>query len=154
MPTITHNHTSNTRHNPLWRRGLHGATCIATVISTTFIPAAAADVTIQQIGQWGGPSYAIDICGTTAYVGVGHTLGIFDVSTPDAPYFVGRSAELLDLVRGVRVSGNYAYVAIAQEYMGHNGLVMGMTASPGSSMAKIKEVCTNLGIENIEVRSE
>ncbi len=53
--------------------------------------------------------------------------------------------------RGV---GNYAYVAIAQEYMGHNGLVMGMTASPGSSMAKIKEVCTNLGIENIEVRSE
>ncbi|MBP7747528.1 MAG: hypothetical protein KA383_15540 [Phycisphaerae bacterium] len=113
MPTITHNHTSNTRHNPLWRRGLHGATCIATVISTTFIPAAAADVTIQQIGQWGGPSYAIDICGTTAYVGVGHTLGIFDVSTPDAPYFVGRSAELLDLVRGVRVSGNYAYVANA-----------------------------------------
>lgn len=53
--------------------------------------------------------------------------------------------------RGV---GNYAYVAIAQEYRGHNGLVMGMTASPGSSMAKIKEVCTNLGIENIEVRSE
>jgi Fanconi anemia group M protein len=38
--------------------------------------------------------------------------------------------------------------------MGMNGLVMGMTASPGSSMAKIKEVCGNLGIENIEVRSE
>jgi Fanconi anemia group M protein len=53
--------------------------------------------------------------------------------------------------RGV---GNYAYVPIAQEYMGQNGLVLGMTASPGSSMAKIKEVCSNLGIENIEVRSE
>ncbi|MBI0583403.1 MAG: DEAD/DEAH box helicase [Methanomassiliicoccus sp.] len=53
--------------------------------------------------------------------------------------------------RGV---GNYAYVPIAQEYMGLNGLVLGMTASPGSSMAKIKEVCGNLGIENIEVRAE
>jgi len=50
--------------------------------------------------------------------------------------------------RGV---GNYAYVPIAQEY---SGLVLGMTASPGSSMAKIKEVCGNLGIESIEVRSE
>ncbi|WP_019176429.1 helicase-related protein [Methanomassiliicoccus luminyensis] len=54
--------------------------------------------------------------------------------------------------RGV---GNYAYVSIAQEYRGvPGGLVMGMTASPGSSMAKIKEVCGNLDIDNIEVRSE
>jgi ERCC4-related helicase len=53
--------------------------------------------------------------------------------------------------RGV---GNYAYVNIAQECQGFNCLIMGMTASPGSSMAKIKDVCSNLGIENIEVRSE
>ena len=53
-----------------------------------------------------------------------------------------------------RAVGNYAYVAIADEYRGTNGLVMGMTASPGSSMAKIKEVTGNLDIESIEVRSE
>ena len=53
--------------------------------------------------------------------------------------------------RGV---GSYAYVPIADEYRGMKGLTMGMTASPGSSMAKIKEVCGNLGLENIEVRSE
>lgn len=65
-----------------------------------------------------------------------------------------RDVRLIMFDEAHRGVGNYAYVAIAQEYMGHNGLVMGMTASPGSSMAKIKEVCTNLGIENIEVRSE
>ena len=31
---------------------------------------------------------------------------------------------------------------------------MGMTASPGASKDKIMEVCTNLGIRNIEVRSK
>ncbi|NLI73347.1 MAG: DEAD/DEAH box helicase, partial [Euryarchaeota archaeon] len=53
--------------------------------------------------------------------------------------------------RGV---GNYSYVPIAEEYRDVNGLTMGMTASPGSSMVKIKEVCENLDIDNIEVRSE
>ena len=65
-----------------------------------------------------------------------------------------RDVRLIMFDEAHRGVGNYAYVAIAREYMGMNGLVMGMTASPGSSMAKIKEVCTNLGIENIEVRSE
>jgi Fanconi anemia group M protein len=53
-----------------------------------------------------------------------------------------------------RAVGDYAYVTIGKEYQGFNGLVLGMTASPGSSGAKIKEVCANLGIEKIEVRSE
>jgi ERCC4-related helicase len=65
-----------------------------------------------------------------------------------------RDVRLIIFDEAHRGVGNYAYVPIAQEYMGMNGLVMGMTASPGSSMAKIKEVCGNLGIENIEVRSE
>ncbi len=53
-----------------------------------------------------------------------------------------------------RAVGDYAYVIIGKEYQGFSGLVLGMTASPGSSGAKIKEVCENLGIEKIEVRSE
>ncbi|MDD1769225.1 MAG: DEAD/DEAH box helicase [Methanomassiliicoccales archaeon] len=53
--------------------------------------------------------------------------------------------------RGV---GNYAYVAVGNEYKAYDGLVMGMTASPGSSGARIEEVQKNLGIEKIEIRSE
>lgn len=53
-----------------------------------------------------------------------------------------------------RAAGNYAYVAVAKEFKEHDGLVLGLTASPGSKMEKIKEVCDNLGIENIEVRTE
>ncbi|HVO78050.1 MAG TPA: helicase-related protein, partial [Methanomassiliicoccales archaeon] len=53
-----------------------------------------------------------------------------------------------------RAVGDYAYVTIGQEYKGFNGLVLGMTASPGSSGTKIREVCANLGIEKIDVRSE
>jgi Fanconi anemia group M protein len=50
--------------------------------------------------------------------------------------------------------GNYAYVAIANEYKGYGGLVLGMTASPGSVKEKVREVCANLDIDNIEVRTE
>lgn len=53
-----------------------------------------------------------------------------------------------------RAVGNYAYVAVAQAYKDYNGLVLGMTASPGSQKEKVKEVCDNLGIVNIEVRTE
>ena len=65
-----------------------------------------------------------------------------------------RDVRLIIFDEAHRGVGNYAYVPIADEYRSINGLTMGMTASPGYSMAKIKEVCGNLGIENIEVRSE
>lgn len=50
--------------------------------------------------------------------------------------------------------GNYAYVAIANEYKDYGGLVLAMTASPGSDREKVREVCANLDIDNIEVRTE
>jgi ERCC4-related helicase len=50
--------------------------------------------------------------------------------------------------------GNYSYVAVANEYKEYGGLVLGMTASPGSDPSKVKEVCGNLDIDNIEVRTE
>lgn len=53
--------------------------------------------------------------------------------------------------RGV---GDYAYVPVAEEYKVFNGLVLGMTASPGANSERIKEVCKNLGIERLEIRSE
>jgi Fanconi anemia group M protein len=43
---------------------------------------------------------------------------------------------------------------VAKEYQQYDGLVLGMTASPGSDLGKIKEVCQNLNIRDIEVRTE
>ncbi len=55
-----------------------------------------------------------------------------------------------------RCSGDYPYAAIAAKY--HETAkwprILGMTASPGSMEARIKEVREQLFIENIEVRTE
>lgn len=54
-----------------------------------------------------------------------------------------------------RAVGDYAYVAIGRRYQQRiDGLVLGMTASPGYDVAKIAEVCENLGITGVEIRSE
>ena len=53
-----------------------------------------------------------------------------------------------------RAVGNYAYVDVARAYLEYDGLVLGMTASPGSDKAKVQEVCRNLNIQDIEVRTE
>jgi ERCC4-related helicase len=55
--------------------------------------------------------------------------------------------------RGV---GNYAYVYIAERYSreAESPLVLGITASPGSQSEKIEEICSNLGFEKIETKTE
>jgi ERCC4-related helicase len=55
-----------------------------------------------------------------------------------------------------RAIGNYAYVYIAERYAreGRAPLVLGITASPGSQSEKIAEICTNLGIEKIQTKTE
>ena len=54
-----------------------------------------------------------------------------------------------------RAVGDYAYVDVAATYKEVAGrLVLGMTASPGSSAEKILEVCNNLGITAVEIRTE
>src|SRR3989449_4560494 len=54
-----------------------------------------------------------------------------------------------------RAVGDYAYVDVAAPYKEVPGrLVLGMTASPGSSAEKILEVCGNLGITAVEIRTE
>ncbi len=52
--------------------------------------------------------------------------------------------------------GNYSYVFIAKEYGGKSiyPLILGLTASPASEREKIKIICNNLGITNVEIRSE
>lgn len=53
-----------------------------------------------------------------------------------------------------RAAGDYAYVPIGRSYATTGGLALGMTASPGSEVSKIAEVCENLGMTNVEIRSE
>ncbi|MFA5746153.1 MAG: helicase-related protein [archaeon] len=52
-----------------------------------------------------------------------------------------------------RAVGNYSYTFISQ-YFSEDTKRLGLTASPGSSKAKIQEVADNLGIKHIEIRTE
>ncbi len=54
-----------------------------------------------------------------------------------------------------RAIGEYSYVEIAHKYVkqAKKPLVLALTASPGSEAEKIKQVCKNLFIKNIEVKS-
>lgn len=50
---------------------------------------------------------------------------------------------------------NYDYNYVAQEYLkqAKHPRVIGLTASPGSEASKIKEICKNLSIEEVELRT-
>ena len=54
-----------------------------------------------------------------------------------------------------RCMKNYAYNIVAQKYKDHakNKRVVGLTASPGGDKDTIKQVCENLGIEAVEIRT-
>ncbi|MFX0004656.1 MAG: helicase-related protein [Promethearchaeota archaeon] len=54
-------------------------------------------------------------------------------------------------------TGDYAYIMIADEFVDHNpdGIILGLTASPGASKKKISSLCQNLHVplENIHIRT-
>ena len=53
--------------------------------------------------------------------------------------------------------GEYSYVFVSEMYQKQreeDRLVLGITASPGNDIAKILEVCKNLDISNIEIRTK
>lgn len=55
-----------------------------------------------------------------------------------------------------RATGDYSYNYIGERYHGNaeHTLATGLSASPGASKDKILEVCTNLGLTNVEVLTE
>jgi len=55
-----------------------------------------------------------------------------------------------------RAVGNYAYVYIAERYQRERDdrLVLGITASPGSSLERIEDVCSNIGAARVETKTE
>lgn len=52
--------------------------------------------------------------------------------------------------------GDYAYPFIAKAYAGQakNRRILGLTASPGGTKMKIREIMENLGIREVEIRTE
>ncbi len=66
-----------------------------------------------------------------------------------------KDASLLVVDEAHRACGNYPYQFIARKYMldSRNPLILAITASPGSSEEKIREVCASLEIENVEIRT-
>ncbi len=53
-----------------------------------------------------------------------------------------------------RAVGNYAAVPVAEALRADGARVLAATASPGSDVETIQEVCKNLGIQHIEARGE
>lgn len=54
-----------------------------------------------------------------------------------------------------RCINNYAYNYVAQKYkqQSTNQRIIGLTASPGSELKRIKDICRNLSIEEVELRT-
>ncbi len=54
-----------------------------------------------------------------------------------------------------RAVGDYSYVFLARQFMKQNpkGLILGLTASPGGNQERISDVCKNLFITNVEIKS-
>lgn len=67
-----------------------------------------------------------------------------------------REVSLLIFDEAHRAVGNYSYVYIAKQYVKQalNPLILAITASPGYNEERILEVCRNLFIQNIEIRTE
>jgi ERCC4-related helicase len=67
-----------------------------------------------------------------------------------------KDVSLLGFDESHRAVGDYSYVWIAKKYdsIAKHPRIIGMTASPGSDLEKINEVCKNLFIEDVEVRSD
>ena len=63
---------------------------------------------------------------------------------------------LLGVDEAHRAVGDYSYVWLAKQYQksARYPRIVGLTASPGADAEKISEVCKNLFIEDIEVRTE
>lgn len=86
------------------------------------------------------------ICSTPQVVQNDIVSGRFDI----------KNVTLLVFDEAHRAVGNYAYVFLADAYRRATsaGRVLAMTASPGAKAEKIREICENLGIAGVEVRTE
>jgi hypothetical protein len=73
--------------------------------------AASASVPIQRLAQFGGDAQVVAVRGSTAFVGVGPRLLIYDITDPAHSAFLGQTEPFPSLVINIAVAGDYAYVA-------------------------------------------
>jgi len=66
------------------------------------------------------------------------------------------NVSLLGIDEAHKAVGDYAYVFVAKQYNKKSRFprILALTASPGSDLEKIQEVCKNLFIEEIEIRTD
>jgi hypothetical protein len=74
---------------------------------------AAANVSLEPVGQFGGAVNAVAVADGLTYVGVGPRLVVYDFSVKPGR-IVGRSEALPCIVRGIAVSDGYGYVVGSQ----------------------------------------
>src|SRR3989344_5790810 len=67
-----------------------------------------------------------------------------------------KQVSLLVVDEAHRAVGDYSYVFLAKQYLkkAEWPRILALTASPGSDLEKIEEVCNNLHIEAVEIRTE
>jgi len=86
--------------------------------SAAAAPAVERAVTLETVGQLGGPSLALALRGTRLYLGVGPALWVFDVAVPDTPVLLGQSPYLGETIQDVAMHGDLALVALDQRGLG------------------------------------
>ena len=66
-----------------------------------------------------------------------------------------KEVSLLVIDEAHRCLKNYDYTTVADFYkrQSENGRILGLTASPGSEKEKVRKICENLAVEEVEVRT-
>lgn len=80
------------------------------LLAMAFVCSAGAQPSLEFVGQWGGIAQAVDVVGTTVYLGQGPRLIVLDAADPAAVVEIGRSECLTNVITDVTVVGDYAYV--------------------------------------------
>lgn len=89
---------------------------------------AGADSGVELVEQFGGLTISLDVQGNYAYLGIGPRLHVLELSDPDHPSLVGRSAPIEAAnspIHSIAVLGNYAYIA-----NGSSGLLIFDVSNP------------------------
>ncbi len=89
----------NTPESPVWQSPAEYS--VATEASSE---------NVEFVSHIGGQTIAVSVQGTYAYVGEGPQLTILDVSDPDGPSVLGKTALLPGIVQAIHVRSTYAYV--------------------------------------------
>jgi hypothetical protein len=66
---------------------------------------------LELVSHTGGSVFAVALDGARLYFGVGPRLVIWDVADPAAPVLLGQTEMLRDIILGIDVQGDYAYLA-------------------------------------------